>query len=111
MKVISLEKNSVIRLYWDKNFATDRFFSLFVDVLSPISYRFSKDFLSRIYFRSSLVHHIFMNSSKKILLLEQTKLKNDSLYSSFTLTWIIVNDFQVEFFSFNHRKTMEIECL
>ena len=25
-------------------------------------------------------------------------------YSAFTLTWIIVNDFQVEFFSFNHRK-------
>ena len=26
------------------------------------------------------------------------------MYSSFTLTWLIVNDFQVEFFSFNHQK-------
>ena len=26
------------------------------------------------------------------------------MYSAFTLTWIIVNDFQVEFFSFNYRK-------
>ena len=29
-------------------------------------------------------------------------------YSSFTLTWIIVNDFQVEFFSFNHRKQWKL---
>ena len=32
-------------------------------------------------------------------------------YSAFTLTWRIVNDFQVEFFSFKLSKTMEIECL
>ena len=29
-------------------------------------------------------------------------------YNPFTLTWIIVNDFQVEFFSFNHRKQWKL---
>ena len=29
-------------------------------------------------------------------------------YSPFTLTWLIVNDFQVEFFSFNHRKQWKL---
>ena len=31
-----------------------------------------------------------------------------SNYNPFTLTWLIVNDFQVEFFSFNHRKQWEL---
>ena len=30
------------------------------------------------------------------------------MYSAFTLTWIIVNDCQVEFFSFNHRKQWKL---
>ena len=30
------------------------------------------------------------------------------LYSSFTLTWLIVNDFQVEFFSFNCQKQWKL---
>ena len=31
-----------------------------------------------------------------------------SFYSAFTLTWIIVNDFQVEFFSINYRKQWKL---
>ena len=30
------------------------------------------------------------------------------MYSPFTLTWLIVNDFQVEFFSFNYRKQWKL---
>ena len=30
------------------------------------------------------------------------------LYSAFNLSWIIVNDFQVEFFSLNHRKQWKL---
>ena len=37
--------------------------------------------------------------------------KYPTMYSPFTLIWMIVNDFQVEFFFFQPSKTMEIECL
>ena len=34
--------------------------------------------------------------------------KANLLYSPFTLIWLIINDFQVEFFSFNHRKQWKL---
>ena len=33
---------------------------------------------------------------------------NNKIYSSFTLAWLITNDFQVEFFSFNRRKQWKL---
>ena len=40
------------------------------------------------------------NSSKHIFFVQTTTV--------FTLTWLIVNDFQVEFFSFNYRKQWKL---
>ena len=32
----------------------------------------------------------------------------DNRYSPFSLTWLMTNDFQVEFFSFNYRKQRQL---
>ena len=49
------------------------------------------------------------NHSRRGLLIENDLRKDwRVIYSSFTLTWLMTNDFQVKFFSFSHRRQWKL---